>query len=387
MSELALQSQDFTWTPQGKKSYLFEEAFCEPCGPSTLLRDGLMEVGYEIALPSLNPSFTSSEPTIIPTRDESFSSSTLEPCCAMKPRWSAPENLFTPMEFKCVTHLNWRLAGPHDLRFPDLFKYGIRFRPDPSEHDVYRTVIISNLPLNVTMTKILDRVRGGLIISVNLLDTAKLTGRMTALIIFQHEFAAMAFEEQAQKYPIKINALTARVGLVPTPTWPESINLRKAINDHQHTRCLKVYNFPRHIGETTLRRDLRIHNVLVRDAIEHVKMRADGILELRFSSIKYAGQAFGILSAFRDYRQCNAYFVADPCARPFEVAVFDKEADMIEDHGKPMKLETEQPEFVDSEDESSAIDQSGRLEKAEHIMIGYEGTPPVIRGRGYHSLC
>lgn len=374
MAELALKFQDIAWTPQGKKLFLPETG------------GSLKEVGYEIALPSLNPSFANSEPITVPNQDDSFSSPTSEPCCAMKPGWSAPQNLFTQTELKCVTDLNWRLAGPQDLRFPDLFRYGIRFRPDLSERDAYRTIIISNLPLNVTMTKLLNRVRGGLIISAKLLDTAKLTGRMTALIIFQYEYAAMAFEEHAQEYPIKLNALTARVELVPTPTWPEPINLRKAINDHQHTRCLEVYNFPRHIGEKVLRRDLRIHNVLVWDAVEHVQMRTDGVLELRFSSIKYAGQAFGILGSFRDYKQCNAYFVADPCAQPFEVSVSNKGAAIVKDYGKTLKLEPEQRESVSSEDESTAIDQSGRLEKVEHITIGYEGTPPNLRGRGYHSL-
>ena len=217
-------------------------------------------------------------------------------------------------EIAIVTNKNG--AGPEDLLFPDIFRFGIRYKPSPNEANFYRTISIMNLPPNLTISALLGKVRGGLVLSVELLDTASITGSFSALVTFLHESSAIALEEFAMENPIYFGAQRAEVKLLNTPTWPLRIPLRVAIFDHGHTRCIEICNFPRHISPSTLRHDLRSHKVMDADSIEYMHMRGNGVLELRFTSIAAAGKAYGILTGWRPYQQCRVFFSKDPCALP-----------------------------------------------------------------------
>jgi len=211
-----------------------------------------------------------------------------------------------------------KVAGPNDLAFPDLFRYGIRYDPHPAEQNVYRTVTIEGLPSNITLETLLRKVRGGAVVSTKLCDTFSITGSQTALVTFLRESAASDYEEYAASYPIRFSGQAAKVSMLCTPTWPMTIPLKIAIFDHHHTRCLEAKNFPRHIPPLALRRDLRICSSMKCDMIENLVMRHDGILAIRFSSVGAAGQAFGILTSYRAYRQCSVTFASDPCALPLK---------------------------------------------------------------------
>ncbi|KAI9872165.1 MAG: hypothetical protein M1830_002005, partial [Pleopsidium flavum] len=214
--------------------------------------------------------------------------------------------------------INRRVAGPKDLAFPDLFRYGIRYNPHPTEQNVYRTVTIEGLPATITLEALLKKVRGGDVVSSKLCDTFSITGFHTALITFLRESAASDYEDFAALHPICFGGQVAKVSMLSTPTWPMTIPLKTAIFDHHHTRCLEVRNFPRQTNSLALRRDLRICSSMECDMIETLTMRHDGILEIRFSSVGAAGQAFGILTSYRAYRQCNVAFSPDPCALPLK---------------------------------------------------------------------
>lgn len=356
-----------------KKLFRSQQTFPEN---KKLTPGNLREVGFEVALPSLNTSFDSSSTIAVPT-DDSYLESPSPEVRPKDPKWSSPQIFSSLAERGRAIDVNRHNAGPKDLRFPDLFRHGIRFSPDPSDRDLYRTILVSDLALNTTLTALLNKVRGGLVVSAMLLDTATITGNKTALIVFHHEHEAMTCEENAKLHPVEFDGRTARVELVPTPTWPEPINLRKAINDHHHTRCLKVHKFPRRINPTMLRRDLRICDAVAANAIEHMAMRADDVLELRFSSIRYAGQAFGILTTYRDYRQCVPHFVPDPCAQPLQLSMNNKAIEPEKDSGK---LDLKQLEGGDFEYEPAVIDQSGRLEKIENNGVTNPDSSTIVRG-------
>lgn len=234
------------------------------------------------------------------------------------PAWG-PDKLFRSAEEREVAismHKNG--IGPTDYKFPDLFKYGICYSPGPSVGDVYRTVSVSGLASTVTMTALLEKVRGGVVVSAKLLDTTTITGSHTALITFLREQAAMLFEDYASRRPPIFEGCRAKVELLSKPTWPMPIPLQKAIYDHGHTRCLTVHNFPRNISPEALQRDLRVCSVMVTDRIESMIMGTDGVLELRFESIWTAGKGYGILTNFRGYQKCKVSFSPDPCAQPQE---------------------------------------------------------------------
>ncbi len=276
---------------------------------------------------------------------------------------------FDPEERHQAMKINMREAGAKDLRFPDLFRYGVRFTPDSNESNVYRTVRISGLPSDITMMKLLEKVRGGMVLDVKLLDTKSITGDMTGLVIFLHEHAAMAYEEHAQQYPISFNGFVARIETVSTPTWPIPINQRKAINDGT-TRCFEVHNFPRTITPAMLRKELVVSHVVKFNAVESISMSSDGVLGLRFSSVYFAGQASALFNCTRRYKGCVARFVPDPCAQPLETLLDDGAlAHDILKEDSLVASEKFDPELV-------AIDESRRL-APEEFESGLEASDTI----------
>ena len=206
-------------------------------------------------------------------------------------------------------------AGGQELRFPDLFRYGIRYEPYAGQTNIFKMVSIMNLPTGTSLNSLMTKVRGGTVVSCRLLDITSITGSFSALVRFLHGHEALAYEEFATTHPIVFHGSRARVTCIKTPSWPLSFPHNKAIFHYHHTRCLEVDDFPRQVPPAQLTRDLG------HVTIEYMHMRKDGVLELRFSSIADAGRAYGMLTTFRAYRRCRAIFVKDPCALPLETLV------------------------------------------------------------------
>ncbi|KAL8646033.1 MAG: hypothetical protein Q9210_006367 [Variospora velana] len=230
------------------------------------------------------------------------------------PKWSVKPFAMSPIERENAIYVQKQSAGVAEYLFPDFFRYGIRFRPDPMETDIYRTVLVDNLPAGLTVFALLQFVKSGAIENVKSVDTTNITGHLSALITFIHEKGARAFDQQARRTPLVFAGVTARVTLLPTPTYPMTKKLQIAITKHAHTRCLEVKNFPRGVAPAELERDLRVCQAMTTHRIVSKKMRSDGVLELGFASVNYAGLAYAVLKTWRRYQGCRVVFVADPCA-------------------------------------------------------------------------
>lgn len=291
----------------------------------------------------------------------------------IEPRWRISETFKSSRERENAASFNRFNGGPNELRYPDLFKYGIRFNPPDSDHDVYRTIIVSGLSPDISLSTVLNHVRGGAIVDAKLLDTINITGKKSALITFLHEHAAMGFEEYTRDNPIIINNVAAQVRVVSQPTWPMRVPLRKAIFDRQHTRCLKVVNFPEQITAQRFRADLDIcMDIRMNpDRVTYMQKGKDGLLELQFSSIDWAGHAYGMLSSYRAYRDCTPLFAPDPCAQPVETVQDQQMACTTE-----TKSVTDNTTVPDAE--ATAVDHSGRLAKVE-----WRSDAERCRGRGF----
>ncbi|MCJ1474657.1 hypothetical protein MMC13_003317 [Lambiella insularis] len=230
-----------------------------------------------------------------------------------------PGKLFsTEVEREKIIREHKYSAGSTDNAFPDLFRYGLQYKPGPGQTNTFQTLSISNLPVDVSLNELMSRLRGGMVVSCQLLNTYSITGSHSALVRFLHEREALAYADFASANPIMFHRQRAHVSVVQTPSWPLSFRLYKAMFEHQHTRSLEVRNYPRAIPPTQLARDLRVSRGTYGNAIEHMQMRKDGVLELRFSSIFHAGKAFGVLSTWRAYRSCRITFAKDPCTLPLE---------------------------------------------------------------------
>lgn len=238
----------------------------------------------------------------------------------------------TEAERESAIAMNRRLAGREDVIFPDIFRYGIRYNPEPTVQNVYRTILIEGLLCTVTLENVLKKVRGGSVLSTKLCDTHSITGSCSALITFLSESAACQYGDFAASHAIYVSGIAVKVSRLNTPTWPMTIPLRKAIFDHHHTRCLEVTNLPRHIDLSALQLDLRVCSSMDCDMIEYLEVRHDGILELRFSSVNAAGQAFGLLTCRAKYRPCSVRFTPDPCALPVDTLLEQGESDLSDDY-------------------------------------------------------
>ena len=222
----------------------------------------------------------------------------------------------TAIERSLAMNNNRHSAGPEDLKVPDFFRYGIQYNPSIYERNTLRTVSIMGLHPKITKSELFDNIRGGFVISVELLNTVSITGTLSALVQFLYERDALAFDDSVRQNPLRFHGKAAYVRVLSTPTWPLSPNLSKAILQLKHTRCLEVHDFPREVGPVDLRHDLRAHDTLTYDNLERINMRADGVLELGFTSIYAAGKGYGILTGFRRYQKCRVLFAVDPCSLP-----------------------------------------------------------------------
>ncbi|KAI4168977.1 MAG: hypothetical protein LQ343_006008 [Gyalolechia ehrenbergii] len=321
------------------------------------------------------------------------------------PKWPIKPFGLLSQERERAIYIHKRVAGDQENNFPDLFKYGIRYRPEPTETNLYRTVVVDNLPANITLFVLLQHVKGGAVADAKLLDTTSINGGSTAMITFVHEHGAKAFENRAYHHTLEFDGIRARVTLLPTPSYPIPGNLQAAILRHKYTRCLQIENFPRGIKPAELGFDLRVCDVMSTHRIESKRMRPDGVLELRFTSIGNAGRAYGKLTTWRRYQQCIVRFAPDPCAQPWDeesdkpIHVIEQEklqkrsspgthvstvsntakaaaSNGYEANHVSANLRTKAPSLSSPTSE----DQTGRLSN-----VDFHSTSEIQRGRGFSS--
>lgn len=215
-----------------------------------------------------------------------------------------------------------RSCGPAEFRYPDLFRYGIRFVPGESNSDCFRTVHITNFPADIELRDVLARVRGGQIVQAILADTVPLTGSRSVLVQFMHERAAERYFHYALEHPITLgegdNARTADITLLQTPTWPMKYSIRRAVEKFEQTRMLSIPNFPEDFSIDLLQETLTYGNGHRANLLVEIFLSNRNTLHLGFSSITAAGAAFGILTNFDTFRGLDVCFEPDPCAGPLE---------------------------------------------------------------------
>ena len=178
-----------------------------------------------------------------------------------------------------------------------------------------KQVVVSNLPLNTTPHELLAHVRGGKVVSCELLDTSVSTGAFTGLVRFWDEASARSYAPFCRGRPLVLGGQRAAVTLIDTPTHPLPTH-REALIRAGQTRCLRVRHWPRRMRLETICRDIRPCNASRFSSVESIAECDTGELEIRFTSCWFAGMAHYVLTSFRAYRGCEACFVDDPCAGP-----------------------------------------------------------------------
>lgn len=219
-----------------------------------------------------------------------------------------------------VLRTHMKSCDQDDHLFPAISKREIAYVPAAGDVKFLRTIHICNLPASITLRDILNRVRGGDVLSAILLNTIKVLGSMSARIVFRDEKAAEEYVSWTKVQPICFPAedgeeimIPAIVELINTPTFPGFRDQHGGI-----TRCLSIPNIPTRIRLRQMEQDL----------IGYPPIRADGLVEwfldenqtlhLQFSSTGNAEQAFGILARLPIYRGCDIQRAEDPCSGPIQ---------------------------------------------------------------------
>lgn len=215
-----------------------------------------------------------------------------------------------------------RSPNRRDTSFPGQpsNKIGLFYKPFKDESDIYRTIIIDNLPNGVTLVEVMAKVQGGVVVEVNLLDTSSIGGCKSAMIVFLHESSATNFAEYARTNPIRFSERRARVMQLQTPTWPLNVRLRKAIFDYGHTRYLTIQNLPSNITYEQFRYLFRQNRYMKHDSLQSARKDSDGTVHTIFQSVDAAGRAYAKLTTFRDFEGCQVAYAPDPCSQPLSMA-------------------------------------------------------------------
>ena len=296
----------------------------------------------------------------------------------MQLRWKIGNLFKSEQERERVVSVNRHevLNGGERNMFPDLFRYGIRYIPRNNERDVYRTVIISGLPSNMTLMKLLGKVRGGMVIDASILDTTAITQGRSALVTFLHENSAVAYKNYTAEHPLKFDGSAARVDIVRTPTWPIPANLLALIHQGR-TRCFEARKFPNGTSITAIKRQLTKSSVMKSSSLESIEMAKDNVLSLRFASVMAAGNKAAHLQRTRSLSGCVIKYVPDPCAQTLDTLLKPDNIDHVLNGDSVQDiLDCPLPDFP--LEESEIVNQSCRLEK-----VNLDSEPETRWGRGF----
>jgi hypothetical protein len=206
-----------------------------------------------------------------------------------------------------------------DKRLPGFFRYGIRYVPLETDSDFLRAVLISNLPKDIVLREVLQRVRGGEIHNATLCDTTTLTGSKTAMVVFINEAAAQEYIKYVSEHPILFDdegdQRKGEFELIRTPTYPLSLGQKRRLSGaYKQTRCLAIQNLPASFSEDDLAGGYPFRAAHLLD----LYVDEEATLHLEFSNFWAAGSAYGILTGWTRYTSANLRinFTPDPCSGP-----------------------------------------------------------------------
>ncbi|PVH85819.1 hypothetical protein DL98DRAFT_650758 [Cadophora sp. DSE1049] len=209
-------------------------------------------------------------------------------------------------------------TGRNDIRFPDIFRYGIQYIPADGDSNFLRTVQLSNLPLGTEVCDVLARVRGGDVLSAVVVNMGKIApGTLQARVVFKHEAAAEEYVLYAAEHPITFDEDNiAEVTLVDTPTYP--LPAKQISRLREHTRCIAVLDIPFYFSLNQLEHDLACGNGHRAQSLIEMWIDEEFTLHLQFANVDMAGSAWAILHAWNAYRGLVCRWEADLCAGEVE---------------------------------------------------------------------
>ena len=226
---------------------------------------------------------------------------------------------------------------------PYVFKYPCYYMAPLSipKDELLRTVIISGIPTETKLENVMDRVRGGLVVSCTLLNTIPITGTNTVMIAFFRGESAKKYVEFANQHADEIfNFGTAEepkiiVSLVQSPTTYLT-DIHIGIMQQQWSRHLVLNGIPETMSLAMIRSKIgSAECTAARDGVLSMWRKPDhgsarlcntdehggtDCVHILFSSIVAGHRAFSRIMA--DDRtvlgKCQSWCEPDPCDAPVE---------------------------------------------------------------------
>jgi hypothetical protein len=228
------------------------------------------------------------------------------------------------------------------------------FQFDSKDTVLCHTVLISNIPPGLTLASVLEKVRGGKLVSAKFLPTdgMKTTPPMdtnTVLLHFVFSWQAKAFVDFCKEHPLELSCpdkrVRATVQLIEKPTRPPHPDTLHNIHQRGLTRVLFIVDTEHQWSEEDVLRSIQKAHPGIKRPINSGRDQ-NGILYFQFCDVMDAGDAYDIIeNQTWFFRGASKGFWPDPCERPLESLL---EAD--EENGDEEADENEDQEDVDQED-------------------------------------
>lgn len=205
----------------------------------------------------------------------------------------------------------------------------LAYSPRLEDRDVYRTVLVTYIPSNVSLGQVVEKVRGGMIVKASALNTVGLKTKPTiktlsAMIVFFSSESAQSYVEHCKHnglcFPSTSNpdiSIMLKAEVVKTPTWPLDNKTIRDITTRNLTRCIDIHSLSPDTTVSVVLAALRRED----DSISYplkAEIDATGVMHLEFASIKDACKVANILvhTPYRIDSRLQWGFVPDPAAMP-----------------------------------------------------------------------
>jgi len=202
------------------------------------------------------------------------------------------------------------------------WEHVVRYLPNPTEKNLYRTVMIDYIPHGATYQDVLQHVRTGAVESIQMFSPLRgSTNYWTARVVFTYELPAVSMIMHYQKKlhqgaPIMIMGTPVRVWQVLQPTYPANKLVETDIFQHGYTRILLLENVEDSGVLPKLHK--KLERELRDDAVIEINRTADGVPMVEFTSVAVAAGAMRRLEGDREFKGCIFDFDRDYCDDGYE---------------------------------------------------------------------
>lgn len=275
-----------------------------------------MHDGSEV-IPTLSTSTESPAKEEIKSLQQSTWAPTQQPFSTRGPGLRASARGFTPAP-----------GSPADMLRTQAM---LMFRPSLGFINVYRTIIVTNIPNDASLSDVLAPVCGGQVISARYMNTMPVCGSNSAMITFRLEASARRFFEYAKqcgqhsaaKHITEENRPSSCAGdgmnysLLDSPTFPMTREEHDLIRQEGTTRLISIHGLDASITSDSVQRMLLAREPFADDHTVIRSVRDDGgVFYLECSSICAANQVAQRIRRNMQFQYSMARFEPDPCERP-----------------------------------------------------------------------